>query len=76
MAKEVYTIPERLTKSWIADLAWCLLDEKSMALLYSNHIIIHQIKDLAAKNGREGVEKRKPSYTVGGNVNLCSHQGK
>ena len=24
-------------------------------------------------NVREGVEKRKPSYTVGGNVSWCSH---
>ena len=24
---------------------------------------------------REGVEKREPSYTVGGNVNWCSHYG-
>ena len=23
----------------------------------------------------EGVEKREPSYTVGGNVNWCSHYG-
>ena len=24
----------------------------------------------------EGVEKREPSYTVGGNVNWCNHSGK
>ena len=24
----------------------------------------------------EGVEKKEPSYTVGGNVNWCSHNGK
>ena len=27
-------------------------------------------------NAGEGVEKREPSYTVGGNVNWCSHYGK
>ena len=27
-------------------------------------------------NAREGVEKRKPSYTVGGYVNWCNHYGK
>ena len=27
-------------------------------------------------NAGQGVEKREPSYTVGGNVNLCSHYGK
>ena len=26
-------------------------------------------------NAGEGVEKREPSYTVGGNVNWCSHYG-
>ena len=24
----------------------------------------------------EGVEKREPPYTVGGNINWCSHHGK
>ena len=28
------------------------------------------------KNARESVEKRKPSYTVGGNVNWCSRYEK
>ena len=28
------------------------------------------------KNVGESVEKRKPSYTLGGNVNWCSHYGK
>ena len=27
-------------------------------------------------NAGEGVEKKEPSYTVGGNVNWCSHYGK
>ena len=27
-------------------------------------------------NIEKGVEKREPSYTVGGNVNWCSHYGK
>ena len=26
-------------------------------------------------NAGEGVEKREPSFTVGGNVNWCSHYG-
>jgi len=30
-------------------------------------------KSLQIINAREGVEKRKPSYTVGENVNWCSH---
>ena len=33
-------------------------------------------KNLQTINARAGVEKRKPSYTVGGNVNWYSHSGK
>ena len=33
------------------------------------------IKDLQTRNAGEGVEKREPSYTVGGNVNWDSHYG-
>ena len=33
-------------------------------------------KNLQTINAGEGVEKSKPSYTVGGNVNWCSHYGK
>ena len=32
-------------------------------------------KSLQTINAGEGVEKREPSYTVGGNVNWCSHYG-
>ena len=34
----------------------------------------HQ-KNLQAVNAGDGVERRKPSYTVGGNVNWRSHYG-
>ena len=33
------------------------------------------IKSLQIINAGEGVEKREPSYTVGRNVNWCSHYG-
>ena len=33
-------------------------------------------KSLQKINAGEGVEKKEPSYTVGGNVNWCSHYGK
>jgi len=33
------------------------------------------LKSLQINTG-EGVEKREPSYTVGGNANWCSHYGK
>ena len=32
-------------------------------------------KSLQIINAGEGVEKREPSSTVGGNVNWCSHYG-
>ena len=42
-------------------------------------ITSHQSEWLSSKslqiNAGEGVEKRKPFYTVGGNVNWCSHYG-
>ena len=33
------------------------------------------LENLQTANAGEGVEKREPSYTVGGNVNWCSHYG-
>ena len=33
------------------------------------------IKKSTNNNAGEGVEKREPSYTVGGNANLYSHYG-
>ena len=33
-------------------------------------------KNLQITNAGEDVEKRDPSYIVGGNVNWCSHHGK
>ena len=33
-------------------------------------------KRLQIINAGEGVEKKEPSYTAGGNVNWCSHYGK
>jgi len=31
------------------------------------------LMSLQITNGREGVEKREPSYTAGGNINWCNH---
>ena len=33
-------------------------------------------KPIIITNAREGVEKREPSYTFGGNVNWYTHYGK
>ena len=38
-------------------------------------IIMAIIKNLQTINAREGMNKRKPSYTVDGNVNWCNHYG-
>ena len=35
-----------------------------------------QHQSLQKLNAGEGMEKRKPSYTVVGNINWCSHYGK
>ena len=32
-------------------------------------------KSLQIINAGEGIEKKEPSYTVGGNINWCSHYG-
>ena len=43
-------------------------------LLHFLHCYKYQVsKSLQTINGGESVEKRKPSYTVGGNVNWYSH---
>ena len=52
LATEAHTMAEKLIKSWIADPAQCLLDERSgkeiTALLLSYLIVTRQIKDFAA----------------------------
>ena len=39
-------------------------------------MVYKELKSLQRTNAGEGVEKREPSYTVGGNVNWYSHYGK
>ena len=34
------------------------------------------MKDILQINAGEAVEKKKPSYTISGNINLCSYYGK
>ena len=38
-------------------------------------LIMSDVEHLQAINAGEGVEKREPSYTVGGSVNWYSHCG-
>ena len=39
-------------------------------------VIISNGHHLQITNAEEGVQKREPSYTVGGNISLYSHYGK
>ena len=41
---------------------------------HTDQTVQHQ--SLQKLNAGEGMEKRKPSYTVVGNINWCSHYGK
>ena len=45
----------------------------SYYLILIRMTIIKKKKNLQAINAKEGVEKRKLSCTVGGNIDLCSH---
>ena len=85
---EVWWLPEqqtlvastRLLPRWAQN---CLLVRNMHVFWIKTAVRYHLIpvrtaiilKNLQITNAREGVEKRKPSYTVGGNVNWCSHYG-
>ena len=47
-----------------------------MAIIKTSTDEQQQQKNLQTINAGEGVEKREPLYTVGENVNWCSHYGK
>ena len=51
-----------------------IIREMQIKITMRHHLTL--FKNLQTINSREGVEKRKPSCTVGGNVNCCSHYGK
>ena len=81
----VYFIQSVKLICWICSLI-ILLDfriynrDAILSLILVNiyiHSIFKQIKsELLAFFYREGVEKRKAYYTIGGNLNCCSHYGK
>ena len=50
--------------------------QSSHAVPFRNQPEWPSSKSLQTINAREGVEKREPSYTVGGTVNWCNHNGK
>ena len=45
-------------------------------LHHCTHFKKKSLQSLQTINAREGVEKKEPSYTLGGNVSWCSHCGK
>ena len=60
---------------------WKLLTTREWKLKPKWGIISHRSERLVSKslqiiNAWVGVEKREPSYTVGGNIKWCSHYGK
>ena len=57
-------------------LAFPIKDKNTIIIWYNNSTIIDPKKlKTGTQNVGEDVEKREPSYTVGGNVSWCSHYG-
>ena len=56
-----------------------VLRERQLKYTMKYHLtLINQndhLKKSTSINSKEGVERREPSYTVGGNVNQYTHQG-
>ena len=48
---------------------------KTVVKYHTSHQSEWQHQSLQTLNAREGLEKREPSYTVGGNVSWCSYSG-
>ena len=51
------------------------MQTKTTMRYYLTPVRMAIIKKFINNNAGEGVEKMEPSYTVGGNVNWCSHYG-
>ena len=52
-----------------------LIQPLSQKLPYAADAVVEGKKSLQTINAGEDVEKREPSYSVGGNVNWCNHCG-
>ena len=53
-----------------------IMQIKTTMTYYLTQMRMAIIKSLQIINGGEGMEKREPFYTVGGNVSWYSHYGK
>ena len=68
-----------MAKKYMERCSTLLIIEMQIKTIMRHHLTpvrMAIIKNLQTVNAGEGVEKKKPSYLVGGNANQCSHYGK
>ena len=54
---------------------WEMQTKITMMYITSHQSESLSLKNLQTMNAEEDMEKREPSYTIGGNVHGCSHHG-
>ena len=66
---------KRQMKTCSASLITREMELKTILRYHLTPVRMLSFKNLQITNAGEGVEKREPSYTVGGNANWCNHYG-